>query len=202
MDAEGTPPVLNARIKIRDFILKTVPMLDALAFYTAEPDFNFVEIPIIEADLVISEGEIKLGNFEAQRPGLVRLGGELTISPDDLLDGYVELGVPSAAFDKIQGGRPDFFELHEDGIARTRANISGSSSAPVDDLTPKLYELRKRSGPPLEMETPDGLPVAAPGVPRVPQAPRPTPESASEAPVETPAPQTLEDVFDALINPR
>ncbi len=192
-------PVVKAKVKIRDFSLQGVPVLDVLARYTAQPSFAYIQMPIIELDVEIRGREITIGNLEAQRPGLVRLAAEIKISEDDLLSGTIDLGVPSAQFDKIRGGRPSFFTISEDGYAWAKINITGSVAAPIDDLTEKLntlvYQLAGAAAP---QQQPGALPVAAPGVPRVSSPP----SAPTSVPSESPVNEALEDAFDQLINLR
>jgi|GEM_PF-2741268 len=180
-------PELRGAFELNRIVLRDLPMLDTLAVYAAESAFSFVEIPALKGNFLRkSDGNIVISEFEVQRVGLVRIGGEIKISPEGTLDGILDVGLPDATFDKLRGGRPDFFITRgDDGFSWAQVALGGTVNQPQEDLTPRLKKLWTREQ---QLNVKGGAPD---------QQTRP-PRDGGKVSRE----QQLEDVFDQLIQPR
>ncbi len=185
-----------------------LPVFDSLAVYVAAPEFNYVEFQRISGKFSHIGGAITISDFDAHRPGLVRLRGEIRVGRERELSGEVNVGIPEASFLEL-GGIPELFSLREDGFAWSEMTLSGTVDEPQDDLADKIRaELQERAkGRLLESES-----SVAPGVQRGSSAPgNPimldpgqslVPASPPTAPPSQPAAtreEQLEQVFEELI---
>lgn len=194
---------IDGKIRISSFLLKELPLLDTLAVYTAEPGFAFVDLPTVTA-AIRSDGDVlRITDFEAQRSGLVRIGGDIEVGPHGELGGTLELGVPAASFDKLRSGLPDFFVIREDGFAWADAALSGTIDNPREDLGDKLRDLIR-----LQRSDTESSPTTTPSAPgTAPEGAGPgDPGSSADPAADAPRPPAgsaldqLEKAFEQLID--
>ncbi len=136
-----SPPVLTGKIAIPGLSIKNLDFLSSMSKYCGIAALSRVEFDqVFEANIRQIGSEVTIHEIYGRNPSLVALTGEFTVKANHDLEGSFMLGLPELVLDKIERGRPQFFESRNDGSQYGWApfTITGGLENPIDDLRPRF----------------------------------------------------------------
>lgn len=141
-----------SRIEVQGF-----PFLSALAQYL---DDQWFERPVFEADaggiLHREKGRISLQDLNFESKGRLALKGEISLAPDQILSGNLQVGLAEAMIVSSKSPRlKAMFGVAIDGFCWVTLKIGGAPATPTDNFK----DLYTAAAPPPSDTVPNGNPV-------------------------------------------
>ena len=139
----GAQPRAKGRVTLKEGALTALPVLDRLAAYTNVERFKRLVLDVAETSLEGTAGAQVFDKIVLQSNGLMRLEGRLAVEGEKL-DGSFLLGVTPETLRWMPGTQKHVFTLPNpngpDGMVWTTLRITGTRSAPREDLSARILE--------------------------------------------------------------
>ena len=176
---------------VRNGSFGDVTPVKRLAAFLAEPRMSRIQFHSIKGHITMQDGVRSVKDLEAIAPDFVQVSGSYTIQPDGILDGTLEVSISDKILAQVPGGKPKFFGATDakNGMSSTTVKVGGTSSAPTDDLTPRIEAA-------IEQYKIDTAAPPASAYPTIPLAP-----GAKKSSQPTGAKKAAEDAFNQLVEP-
>lgn len=144
LDISGSrnqPPQVTGQMQLLNGVLTALPVLDKLADYTGVARFKRLILDTASAEVSGSGQTREFEKIVIQSNGLIRLEGRLLVA-DQQLDGRFMVGVTPETLRWIPGAQAHVFTSPnpsgQPGLVWTPLRITGTLSAPREDLTERL----------------------------------------------------------------
>ncbi len=151
----GSPGALTyeGTMNVTEGVIESIPVLKRIAQYTRSERFNRLVLNQAKVDFKSAGGQVELRNLELQSDGLVRVEGQIDLVGDQL-SGDLQVGVTPGTMRWIPGAERLVFIEDRDGFRWAPMRLSGTTSAPQEDLTGRLVAA---AGEAIISELPSGL---------------------------------------------
>ena len=130
-------PLIAGDLRLSDGYLTALPILDRIASYTATERFRRLSLRRAELEFRQEGKRLELTDIVIVSDGLLRIEGRLTIE-DGQLDGDLRLGLTPSTLASIPGAAHRVFHPGREGLHWTPVKITGTTSAPREDLSDRL----------------------------------------------------------------
>ena len=127
-----------------DLVLSNNRMLKHLSIAMSESLLARVEFRTFSARFRRSADKLELFDIEGEHPSLLRLRGGCTMHADGQIEGVFQVGMPAPMVSKIDGGKPAFFGVPDDGYVWTTVKLGGLIDDPREDLSERLNDASGR----------------------------------------------------------
>ena len=165
----GAPAELKGPFLVQGLALRNMPFLDKFAALVQQPDYQLLEFPEVKGDFSWSPDRTLITGLKGERPGLVRISGDLEVSSSGLVKGNVRLEVSALQLVGLKGGRPAHFSpAAEEGWSVIEFELNGTSQMLTDSIpmaSPSMIGsgsavARSLGAPPVPAAAPAPVPAA------------------------------------------
>jgi hypothetical protein len=135
---------VEGRVRLEDGRLVGLPGLDRMEPYLPTERYRSIPLEQAHTDFVWSTKSLRLTGLRLESRALIRLEGALAVE-EGRLDGGLDLGVTDESLVKLPGSREFVFVRVAEGYRWAPVKISGTTSDPTEDLSPRLKEAYVRA---------------------------------------------------------
>ncbi len=166
VDGKAIATLQNNRLDIRGHAdgngvrLIGVPALRALQHATGLNQWTELALDTTHLTFHYREEQMQCAPIVLESPGLFRAEGQMDILPDQTLTGAFNLGIRPNVASSLPGSKETVFTLEQNGFhwAQPPIQISGTTSSPREDLSPRLKEaLVRAAGEKIQEKVNQGL---------------------------------------------
>jgi hypothetical protein len=119
---------------------------------TGSPDPGDLQLKVLRSDLRWEQGALTAENIQAECPGVFELHGTVTIAKDKTLTGDLQIGLTDPYLKWLPTAKTAIFTTDDGDYHVTTVHLSGTTSKPVQDLSPRIiHELEKSPGAALKL---------------------------------------------------
>ncbi len=190
----GPPPTLSGPFLVRGAVLRGLPFVEKIATLLRKPELALMEFPTFSGQFIWTPQTTRISAISAiTKDGLLRLKGDLTVTPEGNLGGQLVFEANDAYFAGLPSLEPQLFSPSAEGWRTLIVSFGGGDKPVTDNIPapqPAAAQNRPAAVPPApRLSLPDEVsppPATAPRpAPRqpVPASPRPT-RPLSEAELE------------------
>jgi hypothetical protein len=190
----GPPPTLSGPFLVRGAVLRGLPFVEKIATLLSKPELALMEFPTFSGQFTWTPQNTRISAISAiTKDGLLRLKGDLTVTPAADLGGQLVFEANDAYFAGLPPLEPQLFSASAEGWRTLIVSFGGGDKPVTDNIPapqPAAAQNRPAAVPPApRLSLPDGAappPAAAPRpAPRVPVPAPPRPvRPLSEAELE------------------
>ncbi len=130
----------TGRLEITAGRLRGLPWLRELATLTGRTEFGDLPFSKATGDFEMQEGVWHWKNLLLESTALLRIEGDVTLSPEGGLSGKLRVGVSEHVLESLPGSRQFLFTESKNGYLWTPVVLGGTLDAPTEDLSPRLAE--------------------------------------------------------------
>ena len=123
-----------------------LPWLGKVTALVNLPDITNVEVDKATTDFEWKDGTIHLTNLDIRKNDVLRFSGDVTVDPQDQVDGRLKLGLPSPAVAKWPQLQEKIFSIQLEDYNWTEVHLTGTPDHLQEDLTPRLLAVGAAEG--------------------------------------------------------
>jgi ATP-dependent protease HslVU (ClpYQ) peptidase subunit len=131
--------LFSGKLSLKQGMLEALPVLHKIAEYTRTDRFRHLPIDQLTGDFVYDRAaqSLKVTNLVLESRQLLRVTGTFTVV-NDQLDGTLTIGISPSSLRWIPGAQEKVFNVQRDGYAWAPMRLTGTTSAPKEDLSSRL----------------------------------------------------------------
>jgi hypothetical protein len=147
---KGVPSKMTGDFEVSGLSMRNLHLFECMHLVFNETHMNLLKFERIEGQFAWTPGRLILTHLFGEHTGVLKLAGDLSIfetaqGEGPVIDGVLQLGVPSVRLREFPEGPPSFLSEPKNGYVWMTIKISGPFAEPVHDFLDKLdQKLRDR----------------------------------------------------------
>jgi hypothetical protein len=136
--SDDSSATANGKMSIGGAKFNVLPWLGKVTALVGLPDISGVELDQATSDFSWKNHILHLQNIDVRKTDVVRVAGQVDLTPDSQVDGHLKLGLPSTVIARWPKLQTDVFSSAQDNYSWTDVRLTGTPDHLQEDLTPRL----------------------------------------------------------------